>query len=317
VLARDRDAVAEALNLVEDRRPGPRESALALLDRLEREAPFPGAPRIGITGPPGAGKSSLLDALVRCLRPRGERLAIVAVDPSSPRSGGALLGDRIRVRSAATDTGVFLRSMAARDRLGGLSEATRAAVVILGCAFDRVFVETVGVGQSELEAAALADTLVYVANPGSGDWLQFMKAGVIEAPDVFVVNKADLGAVARTTAGELTGGMRLGEAASADWQPPVLLVSAREGTGIDALVAALEAHRQALAAGGGLRERRRRGRESWILDGLARRYGSYGLERCGGREALRTRLAEREVSSSFALLAELGREIEDALLKPR
>ena len=320
MLARDRDAVVEALNLVEDRRAGPRAAALELLDALERVAPFPGAPRIGITGPPGAGKSSLLDALVRFLRPRGERLAIVAVDPSSRSSGGALLGDRIRVRAAAADAGVLLRSMAARDQLGGLSEATRAAVVILSAAFDRVFVETVGVGQSEVEAAALVDTLVYVANPGTGDWLQFMKAGVLEVPDVFVVGKADLGAAARTTAGELAGGVGLGDAgggaAAVDWKRPVILVSAREGTGIDTLVAAFDAHRAALAAGGALAERRRRSRESWVLDGLERRYGSFGLERCGGREALRARLAEQASASSFALLASLGREIEDALRKP-
>ncbi len=320
MLARDRDAVAEALNLVEDRRAERRAAALELLDTLEREAPFPGAPRIGITGPPGAGKSSLLDALVRQLRPRGERLAIVAVDPSSPTSGGALLGDRIRVRAAAADAGVFLRSMAARNRLGGLSEATRAAVVILGAAFDRVFIETVGVGQSEVEAAALVDTLVYVANPGTGDWLQFMKAGVLEAPDMFVVNKADLGAAARTTAGELEGGVGLGDAGGAfpapGWKRPVILVSAREGTGIDALVAAFDAHRGALSATGALAARRRHGCESWVFDGLERRYGSFGLELCGGREALRARLAARGAASSFALLASLGREIEDALRKP-
>jgi LAO/AO transport system kinase len=317
VLARDRDAVAQALNLVEDRREGPREAALELLARLEREAPLPGAPRIGITGPPGAGKSSLLDALVRQLRPRGERIAIVAVDPSSQRSGGALLGDRIRVRAAATDPGVFLRSMAARDRLGGLSEATRAAVEILAAAFDRVFIETVGVGQSEIEAAALVDTLVYVANPGTGDWLQFMKAGVLEAPDIFVVNKSDLGAPARAMAAELEGGIGLGEAIDTSWRRPVILVSAREAAGMAELVLALDAHRQALEAAGALRERRRRGSESWILDGLERRYGSFGLECCGGREALRARLAEGPPVSPFAGLAQLGREIEDALRKPR
>ena len=316
MLARDRDAVAEALNLVEDRRERQREAALALLDRIEREAPFPGAPRIGVTGPPGAGKSSLLDALVRHLRPQGERLAIVAVDPSSQKSGGALLGDRIRVRAAAADPGVFLRSMAARDRLGGLSEATRAAVVILGAAFDRVLIETVGVGQSEVEAAELVDTLVYVANPGTGDWLQFMKAGVLEAPDVFVVNKADLGAPARATAAELAGGIGLGESEAAGWTRPVIPVSAREGTGIAELVDALAAHRRALESSGALRERRRRGNQSWVLDGLERRYGSYGLERCGGREALRARLVEGPPISCFARLAQLGREIEDALRKP-
>jgi LAO/AO transport system kinase len=316
VLARDRDAVAEALNLVEDRRDGPRQAALDLLERLEREAPFPGAPRIGITGPPGAGKSSLLDALVRQLRPRGERIAIVAVDPSSQRSGGALLGDRIRVRSAAGDPGVFLRSLAARDRLGGLSETTRAAVVILAAAFDRVFVETVGVGQSEIEAVGLVDTLVYVANPGTGDWLQFMKAGVLEAPDIFVVNKSDQGAPARATAAELQGAIGLGEAADSLWKRPVILVSAREGFGTAELALALDAHRQAMQAAGALSVRRRRGAESWILDGLERRYGSFGLDRCGGREVLRARLAEGPAGSPFARLAQLGREIEDALRKP-
>jgi LAO/AO transport system kinase len=316
VLRRDREAVAEALNLVEDRRPDRRAAALRLLECLERESPFPGAPRIGLTGPPGAGKSTLLDALVRHLRGADLTLAIVAVDPSSPKSGGALLGDRIRVRAAAADRGVFLRSMAARDRLGGLSEASFAAIVILAAAFDRVFVETVGVGQSEAEVAALVDTLVFVANPATGDWLQFMKAGVLETPDVFVVNKADLGVPARQAAAELTGGIGLGERPDADWERPVLLVSARDGSGIDGLVRSLDAHQAALAASGALRERRERGRASWILAALERRYGSFGLERCGGAASLRARIAERAGASSFALLDELGREIEDVLRKP-
>ena len=159
--------------------------------------------------------------------------------------------------------------------------------MILGAAFDRVFVETVGVGQSEVEAAELVDTLVYVANPGTGDWLQFMKAGVLEAPDIFVVNKSDLGAPARATAAELEGGIGLGEAPDTRWKRPVILVSTRETYGMAELVLALDAHRQALDAAGALPGRRRRSGESWILDGLERRYGSYGLERCGGREALR------------------------------
>ena len=172
-------------------------------------------------------------------------------------------------------------------------------------------------GQSEIEAAALVDTLVYVANPGTGDWLQFMKAGVLEAPDVFVVNKSDLGAAARATAAELEGGIGLGEAADAD------LESARDpGLGARGHRASMSwwtrstRTAQALEASGALRERRRRGGESWVLDGLERRYGSYGLERCGGREALRARLAEGPAVSPFALLAQLGREIEDALRKP-
>jgi LAO/AO transport system kinase len=172
------------------------------------------------------------------------------------------------------------------------------------------------VGQTEIEAAALVDKLVYVANPATGDWLQFMKAGVLETPDIFVVNKSDLGAPARATAAELEGGIGLGEAIDTNWKPPVILVSAREADGMARLVLALDAHRQALEAAGVLRERRRRGDESWILDGLERRYGTFGLERCGGREALRARLAEGPAVSPFARLAQLGREIEDALRKP-
>lgn len=308
--------MAQALNLCDDRRPGPREAAVRLLDRLEREEAFPGAPRVGITGAPGAGKSTLLDALVRGLRARGETVGIVAVDPSSRETGGALLGDRIRVRQASRDAGVFIRSMAARERLGGLADATRAGVVILACAFDRVFVETVGVGQSEVEIASLVDTLVYVANPGTGDLLQFMKAGVIELPDVFVVNKADQGPAARRTAHELESGLGLGGRADAGWSAPVLLASARDGTGVGEILDALGRHFEHLLASGGLRERRMRGREGFVVDALERRYGSYGTAALGGRGGVRTRVRERGDASSFRLASELGHEIEDALRKP-
>jgi LAO/AO transport system kinase len=271
---------------------------------------------VGLTGAPGAGKSTLLDALVRGLRARGETVGIVAVDPSSRATGGALLGDRIRVRSAGRDAGVFIRSMAARERLGGLADATRAGVVILAAAFDRVFVETVGVGQSEVEVAALVDSLVYVANPGTGDVLQFMKAGVVEFPDVFVVNKSDLGPAATRTARELESGLGLGERADRGWSAPVILASARDGTGVEEVLAALEAHRAHLLASGALRERRERGRESFVLEALERRYGSYGLDRLGGRDAVRASVRERGDASCFALASELGKEIEDALRKP-
>jgi len=316
LLGGDRDAVPQALNLADDRRPERRREALALLDALERRAPFPGAARIGVTGAPGAGKSTLLDALVRTLRPRGETLAIVAVDPSSRETGGALLGDRVRVRSGAADPGVLIRSMAARDRLGGLADGTRAAVVILAAAFDRVFVETVGVGQSEIEVAALVDTLVYVVNPGTGDFLQFMKAGILEVPDIIVVNKADLGAEAARTAGDLESGLSLGERQRGERPPPVLLVSARDGTGIDALAEALDAHHRRLVSGDGLRKRRRRGREAFVLEALELRYGSFGVESIGGPPALRARIREDDTATAFALIASLGREIEDALRKP-
>jgi len=272
---------------------------------------------VGVTGAPGAGKSSLLDALVRTLRPGGETLGIVAVDPSSRRTGGALLGDRVRVRSSAGDPGVFFRSMAARERLGGVADATRAGVTVLAATFDWVFVETVGVGQSETEVTTVVDTVVYVAQPGAGDLLQFMKAGILEVPDVFVVNKADQGAAALRTKGELEAGLGLAEGAGQGrWTPPVLLSSARDGTGIAELVAALRAHREHLVATGELAVRRTRGREAFVVEALERRYGSYGLAKLGGTAAVAVRVRETRDASGFALVLSLGGEIEDALRKP-
>jgi LAO/AO transport system kinase len=273
-------------------------------------------PRIGLTGAPGSGKSTLLDALVRELRPRGDTVAIIAVDPSSRTTGGALLGDRIRVRSGASDPGVFIRSMAARNQLGGLAESTWAAVAIVAAAFDWVFVETVGVGQSESEIAALVDTLVYVSAPETGDVLQFMKAGILEYPDIFVVNKSDLGAAARRTASELRGGVGLGERSDSRPDASVILASGRDGDGIRELVAAIDAHRQHQLATDSLREKRVRGRESQLLQMLERRYGSFGMERVGGRQSLLERVRSDGSASTVALLERLGREIEDQLQKP-
>ena len=287
-----------------------------MLSALERESPYPGPPRVGITGAPGAGKSTLLDALVRALRADGETVAIVAIDPSSQASGGALLGDRIRVRAGSGDRGVFIRSMAARDRLGGISDAAWAGVAILAAAFDRVFVETVGVGQSESDVVPLVDTLVFVANPGSGDELQYMKAGLLELPDVFVVSKADLGAVALRTASELESARGLAQRQPGGWEPPVLLVSGRDGTGTRQLLEALDAHRAQALASGALAERRRRGTLALVLEALRRRYGSHGLERIGGSVGLEERISAEPERSSFAWVDALSCEIEDALRKP-
>jgi LAO/AO transport system kinase len=240
----------------------------------------------------------------------------VAVDPSSRRTGGALLGDRIRVRSAARDAGVFFRSMAARERLGGLAEATRASALVLGEAFDVVFVETVGVGQSESDVAELVDVLAFVTQPGAGDLLQFMKAGVLELPDLFVVNKADQGPLAERTARELEAGLGLGERdGGAGDVARVVLASARDGRGIDEVLEALDELGASLEAGGRLAERRRRGRDRFALQALAVRYGSYGLAAVGGPDALAERLAGEPGSSGFALVARLGHEIEEALRK--
>jgi LAO/AO transport system kinase len=305
------------LNLVDDTRPEQRRAALALLDVLETDATSATAFRIGLTGAPGVGKSTLLDALVRHARAQQKTVGVIAVDPSSSRTGGALLGDRIRVRSRAGDPGVFFRSMAARRRLGGLADAARAGVIVLSSAFDVVFVETVGVGQSEGDVAGLVDTLVYVAQPGAGDVLQFMKAGILELPDLFVVNKADLGPAAKRTASELEAGLGLAERTDGAWSPPVVLVSARDSQGIEELVTALEAHRCTSLETGHLAERRRRGRDAFVRDTIVSRYGSYGLGAIGGPETLEKRLRSAGSDSGFALAEALGREIEAALAEPQ
>jgi LAO/AO transport system kinase len=297
---------------VDDRRPEARAEALALLITLEEALLFAGPPRVGLSGPPGVGKSTLLDALVRRARARGESVGILAVDPSSPRSGGALLGDRMRVRVSSRDPGVFLRSLAARNRLGGLAESARAGQFVLAAAFDLVLIETVGVGQSEAEVADLVDTLVWVAQPGAGDLLQYMKAGVLELPDVVAVNKSDLGPSAERTADELAAGLSLAERTE-DWSPPVVRISARDGIGLAGLEEALARHRAWLAEGGRLVLRRRRGRDAAVRDFLLREHGRVGLEAAGGLTAVDKLLGREPETPGFALAARLGKDIEAAL----
>jgi LAO/AO transport system kinase len=221
------------------------------------------------------------------------------------------------VRSAGSDPGIFVRSMAARERLGGISDAARAGVAILAPVFDCVFVETVGVGQSESEVTSIVDTLVYVASPGGGDVLQFIKAGLIELPDVFAVNKCDLGEVAEQTAHELESALALGGREAGAWQRPVLRVSARDGIGIDALLGAVRAHREHELATSALRARRRAGLEDAVLAQLAQRYGSHGLDQLGGPEAARARMRQDAAATSFAWIDVLGAEIEAALRRAR
>ena len=314
VVAGDPSAIAEALNQVDNRRPECRANALAVLDALEGRGH--GA-RIGVTGAPGAGKSTLLDALVSALRKQGRTVGILAVDPSSRRSGGALLGDRMRLGSAARDAGVFLRSLAARDRLGGLSEVTGPSLDVLVAAFDVVFVETVGVGQSESEITDLVDTLVFVAQPGTGDLIQFMKAGILEWPDVFFVNKAEHAATAQQTAAELRAGIGLGSRRDAGHQPPVLSGSASEGVGIDALIEAIDEHQAYLAGSGEGRARREASRVARVRSALATDYGRLGLSVLEGPLTVEAFVAGRPDVSVARLFAELGERVEEALSDER
>jgi LAO/AO transport system kinase len=249
VLAGERRAVARAISAVEDGAPQLATISAGIYARTGTAA------TIGLTGAPGVGKSTLAGELVRAARAAGRTVAVLAVDPTSPYTGGALLGDRVRMQEHATDAGVFIRSMATRGHLGGMALAAPEAVRILDAAgYDLVIVETVGVGQAEVDVAAATDTALVVLAPGLGDAVQMAKAGILEVADVFVVNKADrdgAGEVVR----ELRQMLRLGP--SRAWAPPVLSTAALERQGIDELWAAVDDHRAHLADSGDLDAKRR------------------------------------------------------------
>ena len=242
-LAGNRGALGRLLTLIDDDAPGARAAAARLAGRAAR------AWVLGITGVPGSGKSTLIDALLGAWLGEGLSVAVVAIDPSSPLSGGAVLGDRIRMGANAADERVFIRSFSARGELGGLSRAARAAVDVFdACGFDRIVVETVGTGQSETAIVALADTRVVVCPPGLGDEVQAIKAGTLEIADVFAVSKGDL-PLAAQTARELRDMLALKPRANGAWRPQAVVVCALNGAGIDELRAAMAAQREAFGVG--------------------------------------------------------------------
>ncbi|MFL1381249.1 MULTISPECIES: methylmalonyl Co-A mutase-associated GTPase MeaB [unclassified Nocardiopsis] len=271
LLKGDRRALARAITLVENGSPELREIMAGL-------APHTGRARIvGFTGSPGVGKSTTTNAVVRAARARDLSVAVLAVDPSSPFTGGALLGDRVRMQEHATDPGVYIRSMANRGHLGGLSWAAPHALRVLDAAgFDVVLVETVGVGQAEVEIAGQADTTVVLCAPGMGDSVQAAKAGVLEVADVFAVNKADRDG-AKSTLRELRQMVAMKDRADDEWKPPIVMMVAVRDEGVDELWDRLDAHFAHLEAAGGLAERRRRrAREevqAIVLDLLRSRIG--------------------------------------------
>jgi LAO/AO transport system kinase len=303
--ARELAAAPAALNLLESTTAADREQAAALLREVAPAALGGEAPGhvIGVTGPPGAGKSTLLSALLRAWRERERSVAMLAVDPSSRRSGGALLGDRARIDFDPADRGVLIRSTAAGERLGGLAWATRAAAHALAAAYDVVVIETVGVGQAETEVADVADTVAVVVQPGSGDVLQFLKSGIMEIPDVLVVTKADLGQIASTTRRDLGAALRsLGSRTT-----PVLAISSLPPpSGIEELLDALEAHR----AGIDLAERRLQIRRAGALRDFVHERGEHGLRALGGRAAAEGLLRDQDAGLEVpALVATLERSL--------
>lgn len=302
-------ALARAISVVENERPGFQEFLHAVLEGGLRSE------RVGITGPPGAGKSSLVAMLCNHYRGMEEEVGVVAVDPSSPYSGGALLGDRIRMNDLATDPGIFIRSMATRGSLGGLATTTKEVIDLMdGFGFPRVVVETVGVGQTELEVTSAADTVVVVLVPESGDGVQAMKAGLMEIADIFVVNKADrpgadrllkeLRMAIHLRAGEALKeipahhGVDMGAAVREQgeekqprryekpegWQIPVLATQAQSGKGIPELAEAIQAHRAHLLSSGELEERRRRRAEIRVRDVVSRELRRVAWRAVAGEE---------------------------------
>jgi LAO/AO transport system kinase len=287
----DRSAGPAALNLIEDRSPRGREAAAELMAQVSPASLGGEAPAhvIGLTGPPGAGKSSRRSALVREWRDRGRTVAVLAVDPSSKRSGGSLLGDRARIDHDPKDDGILIRSTAAGGRLGGLAAPTREAVQALAAAFDIVVVETVGVGQSETDVEEVSDTTVVVVQPGSGDTLQFIKAGIMEVPDLLVVTKADLGDVALRARRDLAAALRsLGSR-----ETKVLAVaSLPPPEGIDKLADALDEHRSSTD----IAARRLRARRLAALDEVTVEHGERALRALGGRRDAERWLREQDES---------------------
>jgi LAO/AO transport system kinase len=288
-------ALARALATIEARPDAPETTALLSAAYAEPQAHV-----VGITGPPGVGKSTLINALIGGWRKRGRRVGVIAVDPSSRRSGGALLGDRTRLTTDPEDQGIFVRSMAARDRLGGLAGLTVASMVLMRALFDVVLIETVGVGQSETDVVRVADTVLFCVQPGSGDSLQFMKAGIAEIPHIVLVTKADMEREARRARADVEGALSLGSV-EGQWSLPVLMVSSQRAEGIDQAIETIDSHHAFLAPT--LTAIRQQQGQDWLEEFVRERFGREGLKRA---QSLPNGLALDGGLSPFQRLTEIS-----------
>lgn len=302
--------VAALLNQIEDRRPEAAARVRPALDALHRDSLGRGHV-IGLTGTPGVGKSTLLSRLIAVWRAAGLRVGALAIDPSSRVSGGALLGDRVRLDYDVSDPGIFVRSMASRGEYGGLADRAFAGVVALRSAFDVTVLESVGVGQSEADIADLVDTTLLVIQPGSGDTLQFLKAGIMETPDLLVINKADQPEARRTFNDVRAALERVGESGGAAGAP-VLMVSAGRAEGIEELAAAIAARRAKLTEAGGLERARRAQAAAWVNQSLRNRHGWRGVEILDAVHPPAARAAVVDERGPFESLEKFSEDIEKA-----
>ncbi len=296
LLAGNRRALARAISLVEDGGPQATELVKSLFEHSGR------AHLIGVTGSPGVGKSTLVDALITEIRKAGLKVAVLAVDPSSPFTGGAILGDRIRMQSHTLDKEVFIRSMANRGHAGGVAMATYDAVRMLEAfGYDIVIIETVGVGQSELAIAQTADTTILVLMPGSGDDIQAIKSGIMEIGDIFVVNKGDLPG-ANKSASEITASLEL-SSTKTEWRPPVIVAVSETGDGIDEVWKSVQNHRDYLKSSGQLQERRKskiQAELSEIVAEMARENLRNSLKNSQEVKSVLSQVVDREVDPHTA-----------------